>query len=259
MRLVQARLAVFGLAITGLATVGATAPAFAEGSYVDALQGSFTSQGTGTLIQPVGRTGYSGGAPYSTHSSVLLFDEAIGLVSKGAIIGEAAIEATGMAMHASNAASHGALTVEADTTIASAEVLLNLLPPTGPTPPPLLKLTASGISNTLTDVQTLPLPSVQTGITHFTTLTLTGSLVGGKTLTFTGDAPANTVLYDDQYLTVTLNQQIVTGMIECTPTCTFVPLQMAANAIAIQMNKEPIAGKPANGNFFIGQTLVTLP
>jgi hypothetical protein len=139
-------------------------------------------------------------------------------------------------------------------------VELSLLPTTAvPTPAPLLTLTATNVTSQVTDTQTLPSVSSPAGTASFGALSLSGSLVGGKTLTFSGAAPANTVLYDDDFMTVTLNQQIVTGTIDCAPTCQFVPKAMTANAIAVQMHKEPIAGRPAAATIYVGMAEAQIP
>jgi hypothetical protein len=172
------------------------------------------------------------------------------------------IEASGMAMHASNnGPAIATVAVEGDASIASLNVDFNLFAASAsaPTPPPLLELAATQIATAAKDMQTLPLVSVQKGTASFASLTLKGSLVGNQTLTFSGDAPANTVLYDDPYLTVTLNQQIVTGTIVCTPICQFVPQAMTVNAVAIEMNRDIVAGKQASGNVYVGQTQVEIP
>jgi hypothetical protein len=263
MRIVQAHVAALTLAIAGLAAAGAAVPARAQtSSSAYGLSAALTSQGTGTSIPAVAKTSGQGQAAYTHHSSVLMFSEAMGLVSKGEVIGEMAIMASGIATHASGSgAANATVQTEADASIASVDVTMQLFPTSvaAPLTVPLLALSVAQIATSLTDTQTLPAVAVQTGTVSFGSLTLTGSLVGNKKLTFTGTAPANTVLYDDPNLTVTLNQQIVTGSIDCTPLCQFVPQAITTSAVAIQMHNEIIAGKKATSDVFIGQLEAQLP
>jgi hypothetical protein len=264
MQTVHARVAALALAIAGLAAASVAAPASAQGmpaSSAAGLYGLLASQGTGTATGRIGSTSGHGAATYSRYASVPLFSEALGIISKGNLIGEMALVTSGIVAHASSTGTKGAtVQTEADTSVASVSVQLTLLPTTAvPTPAPLLTLTASNVTASVTDTRTLPAVSTPVGTASFGALSLSGSLVGGKTLTFSGVAPANTVLYDDAYMTVTLNQQVVTGSIDCTPTCQFVPQSMTANAIAVQMHKEPVAGKPATGDIFIGMNEAQIP
>jgi hypothetical protein len=264
MQTVHLRVAAVALAIAGLAAAAIAAPASAQGapsSLAYGLYGALSSQGTGTATARVGMASGKGGLAFSHYSSVPLFSEALGIVSKGAVIGEMAFVTSGILAHTSGTGTKGAtVQIESDASVASVSIELSLLPTTAnPTPAPLLTLTAINVASQVMDTQTLPAVSTPVGTASFGGLSLSGSLVGGKTLTFSGAAPANTVLYDDAFMTVTLNQQIVTGTIVCAPTCQFVPKAMTANAIAVQMHKELIAGKPAASTIYVGSNEASIP
>jgi hypothetical protein len=253
----QLRVAASALALA--AGAAATAPAMAQtvpSNTAFALTGSLSSQGTATSIARVGRTAGSGTSPYAYRASVPMFSEALGLVSNGNLIGEMAVVLSGASAHVSSNGVGGAtVRAEADVSIASVNVTLSLMPTAAnPAPTPLLSMSATDLATGSTDAQMLPFPGATSGVANFGTFTLSGSLVGGQTLTFSGSAAPNTVVYDDPNLTVTLNHQMQTGEIVCTPTCLFIPSALTSTAIAVEMHKEIIAGKPANGNLLIGQT-----
>ena len=89
-------------------------------------------------------------------------------------------------------------------------------------PPPLGLVGILGLSLSATDIRSqadfsvvFPNREFATGSASFGSLILTGALIG-TTLTFSGDAPANTVLFSNQTTTVTLDQQSVANLTSCT-------------------------------------------
>jgi len=264
MKIVEIRSAILAIAVAGLVAVAP--PAFAQvvpGSLAYGLSGVVASAGSAARISAVAAVGATSQKAFSRHSSVPLFSESLGIVSSGNLIGSLAVVTSGIATHvSSNGIASTTVQTEADTAIASLSITLSLVPPTDATQPPaapLLSLTATGITAQVTDTQSLLLTTQQTGTASFGSLTLSGSMVGSQTLTFQGAAPANTVLYDDPNMTVTLNQQDVTGVIECTPTCQFVPQKMTADAILVEMYRKTFVGKKVvTGNVYVAQDEATL-
>lgn len=267
MRVVEAHLIALAIAVAGVATFAAGRPASAQGTTSSAfgISAGLQSGGTGTAITPVGHVAGSGTKPFAHHGSVPLFSESLGLVSAGNMIGSLAVTASGIATHVmSNGAASTSQESEADTTVASYQATLALLPPEGstqPAPAPLLSISATDVTGQVIDTESSMLPVVQTGTASFGSLLITGSLLGTQTLTFQRDAPANTVLYDDPNMTVELNQQDVTGAIECTPICVFVPRRMTANALIIELYQKPLIGNhtKANMQIIVAQDEASLP
>lgn len=266
MRIGEARLAVLAIAAAGLGALGASSPASAQSApsaFAYGVSGVVASHGTATAIKSVGMVQAAGHKAFSRGASVPLFSEALGIVAAGTMIGTAAVVTSGIASHVSSNGTAGAtVQVEADTSMASLEITIALVPPPGSTQPaaaPLLSLTANQITAQVTNMRTLPSVAQQTGMASFGSLSLTGGMVGGQTLTFQGDAPANTVLYDDPNMTVSLNHQDVTGAIECTPICQFVPTKMVGDAILIEMFKKPVVDRTAvTGQLVVGQAEAAL-
>lgn len=271
MRIVEERMAALAIA-AALGTLGAVSPALAQetmSSYGYALSAVISSSGTATAMAPVAHAGSLGNKASVKAASVPLISETLGIVSGGNMVGEFAIVASGLTTHAmSSGAGATSLETEADASIASVQATMSLIPPAGSTQPPaapLLTLTATDIAGKVTDTRSSPLVTVQTGTATFGALSLSGSLVGAQTLAFQGAAPANTVLYSDNYMTVTLNQQTDTGVVECTPICEFVPKAVLANALQIVFFHDPIivGARPKDdvnvgGNVTVGQTEASL-
>lgn len=100
------------------------------------------------------------------------------------------------------------------------------------------------------------------GSASFGSLSITGSLVGSKTITYSGSAPANTVLYKSPTstvnqtpaVTITANKQIVDGLISCSPTCTFTPDSIEVHALDISLNNALILNRPVTGDIVLGNS-----
>lgn len=96
--------------------------------------------------------------------------------------------------------------------------------------------------------------SFTTGDASFGSLNLGGALIG-KSLTFSGDAAPNTVLYSSPTVTVTLDRQTVSDLIPTgtgsnkTPT----PAGIATQAIDISLHNAPLFGGKVSGDIIIGQ------
>jgi hypothetical protein len=90
------------------------------------------------------------------------------------------------------------------------------------------------------------------GDASFRSLAVTGALVGGKTLTFSGDAAANTVLYSSSTVTITLDKQ--TLLLPPAATSGIIGPSITTDAIDIRFNGAKFAGQTISGHFDIGQS-----
>ena len=81
-----------------------------------------------------------------------------------------------------------------------------------------------------------------TGSASFGSLTIGGSLVGGRTINYSGSPSPNTVLYQSPTVTITVNQQIKVGLISCSPNCEFTPDSLIVHALDISLNNALMLG-----------------
>jgi hypothetical protein len=147
----------------------------------------------------------------------------------------------------------------AQANLGATTVSLNLkpLPPTlPPVPAPLLTVTLKGAHAHSEFSEVVPMPATAKGSAGFDSLTISGSLIGGATLHFSGDVKPNTVVYSTPQLTITLNRQLRVGLISCTPTCSFTLASFATQAIDISINHAKWYGHKISGDIAIGQTQV---
>jgi hypothetical protein len=104
------------------------------------------------------------------------------------------------------------------------------------------------------------------GTTELGSVTLSGVLLHGKTITYPGGSPSpNTILYKDgateqtSTIVVKLNRQQEAGTVaKCgggpSSKCSFKPSNIATTAIYLQLHGAMIAGKPVTGIIEIGRT-----
>lgn len=90
------------------------------------------------------------------------------------------------------------------------------------------------------------------GAASFGALTISGGLIG-KTLTFSGDAAPNTVLFSSPTVTVTLNKQVVNDLISVGNPLTVSPQGISVAAIDISFHDAHFLGMPLSGDLIIGQ------
>jgi len=90
------------------------------------------------------------------------------------------------------------------------------------------------------------------GDASFGSLTIGGSLLG-RTLSFSGNAAPNTVLFSSPTITVTLDRQIVTDLLSIGPTLRVTPMGITTEAIDISLHNASFLGTHISGDIVIGE------
>ena len=90
-----------------------------------------------------------------------------------------------------------------------------------------------------------------TGDASFGSLTISGALIG-KTLTFSGDAAPNTVLFSSPTVTITLDKQVVTDLITTGSPSNVTPVGITTEAIDISFHNASFLGTHLSGDIIIG-------
>lgn len=151
------------------------------------------------------------------------------------------------------------LGAEAQTSLGATTLSLKIrsLPSTTPpVPAPLLTVTLKSAHAHSEFSEVVPMPATAKGSAGFDSLTISGTLINGATLHFTGNMKPNTVVYSTPQVTITLNRQLRVGIVSCTPTCTFTLSAFATQAIDISVNHAKWYGHKISGEIAIGQTAV---
>ncbi len=98
------------------------------------------------------------------------------------------------------------------------------------------------------------------GDASFGSVTIGGALIG-KTLTFAGDAKANTVLFQNSTVTVTLDKQIRSNFLPPSGAAASAPTafnRITTDAIDIHLSNAHLFGKTISGDITLGETSASL-
>jgi hypothetical protein len=101
----------------------------------------------------------------------------------------------------------------------------------------------------------VPRPSLVSGTASFGELTITGSLLEGKTLTYSGTPPANYTLFSNAEVSITLNEVIEATTVTCVvgQGCTVIPGGIHVAAVHVALTNANIFGRNVSGDFFLGE------
>jgi hypothetical protein len=133
----------------------------------------------------------------------------------------------------------------------SAHFLLTDSVGTGPTVLGL-SVAATGVHSDSNSSFVFPDRGFLAGDASFHSLTITGALVGGRTLTFSGDAKPDTVLYSSPTVTITLDEQRL--LLPPTATGGVIGPMISTDAIDIQFHDAKLLGNTISGHFDFGQS-----
>jgi hypothetical protein len=247
-------------AVAALAAGPAIAGSLDE-SAADALSAQFTADGFQTTLPPVAPVQGSAPPGYNERNALPAYNKILDIADKLAPPPALYVQLTAIADHATGTGvGVDSFSSEADSKIAGATLSLHLNPPpptaTGVVPFVPLQISATGV---LTDANfSVVVPSTTTvnGTTNFTNLTITGSLVGGRTLTWTGTPPVNYELFSSPEVTIVLNEQIIVATtVTCAAGqgCTVVPGGIYVKGVHVTLNKANIFGRIVSGDIYLGE------
>jgi hypothetical protein len=84
-----------------------------------------------------------------------------------------------------------------------------------------------------------------------------GALIG-ETLTFSGDAAANTILYRSPSVTITLDKQMLSEFLPPSASSPTGPNQITTDALDIHLNNAHLFGRTISGDITLGVTSAAL-
>jgi hypothetical protein len=229
-------------------------------SSADSFSGSLTADGFTTTISPFAEVSGSGPPKYDQTKSVAYFDHLYELTPSLSSDLSLQVQAT----HMLNTASSPGIGVDeigarGEAAFSTAHLLLtDTLPYTD--------LTALGLSVQATGIRSEsdssfvfgPNRGSLVGDASFDSLTITGALVGGETLRFSGDAKPNKVLYSNPSRTVTITLDKQSELLPPAAGGIIGPT-IFTDAIDIQLNGAKLFGNTIFGHFDIGQSSASYP
>lgn len=232
-------------------------------SSADSLSASLQVGNSVTSVGPVGEV--AGNAPPAFHQTrkIGAFDHIYDLNPPLLLGPTLTIDAADLVNNATSAGI-GIDTLGADATADISSATISLTDPLLATPS-LLGLSASATfvhSESSASYVFGPDQGFLAGDASFGSLTISGSLVGFKTLTFSGDAKANTVLFHSATVTITLDKQTLSDFLPpvasgAGPTPAVLPNRITTDALDIHLNNAPLFGQTITGDIRLGETSAT--
>jgi hypothetical protein len=228
-------------------------------SAADSFSGSLNADGFMTTVAPFAQVFSSGPPAYDQTRSAPYFDHLYELTPAEANDLSFRMQATQMLNSASSAGiGVDEIGANGQADIGAASLLLtDTFGPTG--------LTALGLSVEATGIRSESDSSFVFGPNRgslasdasFRSLTISGALLGGRTLTFSGDALPNTVLYSSATVTITLDKQ--SELLPPAAAGGVIGPTIFTDAIDIQFNGARFFGNSISGHFDIGQSSASYP
>jgi hypothetical protein len=228
--------------------------AAAEGSALG-LSASFTTDGVSTALGPVNDVGSGIARSYDKTKSIAAYSKQLVLTADGGSPPTLTVDTLDERSHVKGG--FGVDTSFAEGTASVASINLKLAPYTPPNSDvvaaPYLQITATRVSETADYnlIAIVPSRTVVSATGTIDRLTVTGPLVGGKTLKYSGSPKESTVLYQSPTVTITLNQKITTALISCMPKCVFTPYSVNATGIDVTLNGARLGKHTVSGDISI--------
>jgi hypothetical protein len=230
-------------------------------SAADSLSGSLQVGTNVTSFGPVGEV--AGTAPPAFHDTkkLGLFDQTYDLNPPLLLAPTLAVDTTNL-VNSVASPGIGVDTLEAAATATIGSATISLTDPAVASPVLLgLSVSATFIQSASTASYVFgPNQGFLAGGASFGSLTVSGSLVGSKTLTFSGDAAANTVLFHSATVTITLDKQTLSDFLPPVTAGAVPPVspnRITTDAFDIQLNNASVGGQLVTGDIRLGESSAT--
>jgi hypothetical protein len=243
------------ISLIALAALGVIArPAAAADSSASGFFAHFTIGGINTAIFPVNRlTGAGLGSTYNKSLNSGRYQRQLVLSGAGLMRPILTVNATNMLSHI-----RGGFGVDTISATGAAEVsgftltLQSTWVPPGPPDILFLRVSARSLLERGSYNYVAPKSTTVSGFAGIQDLVISGTLVGNKTLRFTGQPQENIVLYRTSTVTITLNQTTTTDLISCNPRCKVTPVVVRTGGLVISLKDAPISPDKVTGEIVIG-------
>ncbi|HTJ65381.1 MAG TPA: hypothetical protein VL899_16390 [Alphaproteobacteria bacterium] len=232
----------------------ASGPACAAGASASAFSANFTTDGVNTAIDPV-NTLSSGPDPRydKTHKAGAYHNQLI--LTDAASPPALTVDTSGSTSRILGIFGIDTSSAEGDATVTGLNLKLAPYVPPGSNaiPAPYLQITANSVHETANYDALFIVPNRMrvSSAGRFDGLTITGSLVGGKTLKVTGAQKPDTVLFQSDTVTITLNSKLVTALISCSLKCKLTPYSVRAAGVDVALNGAKLGKHKVSGDISV--------
>jgi hypothetical protein len=233
-------------------------PAAASGAY--GIYAEFRQDGNVVPFGPLAEIARTAPPAYADRLATARVQEAVPIVAGGRPAPSLFVDAALLASHvASRGFGVDAIAAEADSIGKDVAIALMLNPPPPlasgrpPQPQPFLVLSARRIEASADFSLVVPDHGTVAGGASFDRLRASGSLLDNQKLEFSGEAAKNTILYQSPNVTITLNRQLLSGLVSCDRDCAFVANRIKTRAIDIVFSDADLFGHRVSGEIILGR------
>jgi hypothetical protein len=243
------------IALTG--ALALCSPCVAAQSTAVGVEGNFQANGLATRLGPVAAVAGQASGKYDLTRKVATASDTT-ILAPQLLRPTAFVSAANLTSHVS-ASGFGidSRSSHADATVGEEAVRLFTAPPPGSGLPDVLYLTVTtreAIASANFS-QTVPMANFANGSAQVGSLSVSGRLLGAATISYSGQAPANTVVYDSPTVTITVNRQLTSGVVSCSQRCTFSPSKIDVAAVDVELHEAAIGGTKVSGHILISDTI----
>ncbi len=225
--------------------------ALASGSSAFGLSANFTTGGVNTAIEPVNPLNNGAAAVYNKTRNSGAYNKVLPL-DTGTAPPVLTVAAKNLRSHISHLFGLGSSFVTADATASGLN--LNLAPLKGASTivvTPYLQITADSIQQTGNYNFTMPNKTTVVSAGAIKNLVVTGTLVGGKTLKFSGVPKPDQVLFQSPTVTITLGQSISAELISCGPKCVTTPYFINTSGLQVTLTNAVVGDRKVSGQITV--------
>ena len=242
---------VAGAAALFMALSAGAAGAAPPQSTATGIEAQFLYKDIATQLGPIARVAGPPSGKYDVSAAVASVDRRLAIAPKNPTP-TFFVNGAGLKSHVSGSGiAIDSRSSEGDNELATGNLSLNIypLPPleiATPYPPLLIEVQEALSSANFSVVYGLG--AFANGAASFGSLRISGPLVGGQVLTWSGKIAPNTVAFHSPALTIVLNRQVRSGDVSCTPACTFALKSVEVTAIDVALINADIYGTKVSGH-----------
>jgi hypothetical protein len=238
------------LALVG-ASIFCAGDALASGSSAFGLSANFTTGGVNTAIEPVNPLNNGTASVYNKTRNSGAYNKVLPL--------DTGTAPPVLTVAASNLRSHISHLFGVDTSYVVAQatasgLTLNLAPLKGASTivvAPYLQITVESVQQTGNYNWVAPNRTMVSSAGSIKNLVVTGTLVGGKTLTFSGVPKPDQVLFQSPTVTITLGQSISAELISCMPKCVTTPYFINTSGLQVTLTNAAMGDRKVSGQITV--------
>ena len=238
-----------------LAFVGGSAVCMGRASASESLafgvSANFTTGGVNTALEPVNALNNGTAAVYNKTLNSGAYNKTLTL-DIGTAPPVLTVTASNLRSHVSHLFGLDASFITTEATASGLGLkLAPLKGPSGVVVAPYLQITADSVQETGNYNHIMPNRTTVASQGQIKNLIVTGTLVGGKTLKFSGVPKPDQVLFQSDTVTITLAQSISAELISCSPKCVVTPYFINTSGLQVIITNATLGDRKVSGQITV--------